>query len=213
VNYYSTGEYRGVFIVLEGIDGSGKTTIANMILRELSEMGYKTLYTYEPTDSEIVNIMRTRFGDCRDPYIDALTFALDRLLHIKLKILPALEQGYIVVCDRYYYSSVAYQSALGAPIEWVLEVNKWTLKPDIAVYLDVDPLIALKRKEKTLSRFSEFEKLEIQYKVREVYLNLVNKGLLILVDASRNISEVYSDVRRLILEVVKRKVLTGTSRS
>jgi len=213
VSYYSTGEYRGVFVVLEGIDGSGKTTIANMILRELSEMGYKTLYTYEPTDSEIVNIVKTKFSDFRDPYIDALTFALDRLLHIKLKILPALEQGYIVVCDRYYYSSVAYQGALGAPVEWVLEVNKWVLKPDIAVYLDVDPLIALKRKEKASSRFSEFEKLEIQYKVREVYLDLVNRGLLVLVDASRNISEVYSDVRRLILEVVGRKALAGTSRS
>lgn len=213
MSYYSTGEYRGVFVVLEGIDGSGKTTIANMILRELSEMGYKTLYTYEPTDSEIVNIVKTKFSDFRDPYIDALTFALDRLLHIKLKILPALEQGYIVVCDRYYYSSVAYQGALGAPVEWVLEVNKWVLKPDIAVYLDVDPLIALKRKEKASSRFSEFEKLEIQYKVREVYLDLVNRGLLVLVDASRNISEVYSDVRRLILEVVGRKALAGTSRS
>jgi len=90
--------------------------------------------------------MRTKYREYRDAYIDALTFALDRLLHIKLKIKPLLNQGYIVVSDRYFYSSVAYQSASGAPIEWVLEVNKWALKPDVAIYLDVDPVTGLNRK-------------------------------------------------------------------
>jgi dTMP kinase len=202
---YSTREYRGVFVVLEGIDGAGKTTIANMLVRELTEMGFKVTYTYEPTDSEIVNIVKTNFNYLRDPFIDALTFALDRLIHVKSKILPALEEGQIVVSDRYYYSSVAYQGAMGAPIEWVLEVNKWALRPDIAIYLDVDPEIALERKQSTSSRFSEFEKLELEYKVREIYLKLASMGLLVLVDASRSIEEVYDDVRRHVLKVIREK--------
>jgi len=199
--------------VLEGIDGSGKTTIANMIIKDLSKMGFKTLYTREPTDSEIVNSVKTTYNDLRDPYVDALTFALDRLLHVKSRISPALEQGYIVVCDRYYYSSVAYQGAMGAPIEWLLEVNKWALQPDIAVYLDIDPVIAIKRKESMTSRFAEFEKLDILYRVREIYLKLVDKGLLVLVDASRSISDIYSDVKKLVLEVIKRKTSPSTSTS
>jgi len=213
VSYYSTKSYRGVFVVLEGIDGSGKTTIANMIIKDLSKMGFKTLYTREPTDSEIVNSVKTTYNDLRDPYVDALTFALDRLLHVKSRISPALEQGYIVVCDRYYYSSVAYQGAMGAPIEWLLEVNKWALQPDIAVYLDIDPVIAIKRKESMTSRFAEFEKLDILYRVREIYLKLVDKGLLVLVDASRSISDIYSDVKKLVLEVIKRKTSPSTSTS
>ena len=213
MSYYSTKSYRGVFVVLEGIDGSGKTTIANMIIKDLSKMGFKTLYTREPTDSEIVNSVKTTYNDLRDPYVDALTFALDRLLHVKSRISPALEQGYIVVCDRYYYSSVAYQGAMGAPIEWLLEVNKWALQPDIAVYLDIDPVIAIKRKESMTSRFAEFEKLDILYRVREIYLKLVDKGLLVLVDASRSISDIYSDVKKLVLEVIKRKTSPSTSTS
>ncbi|MCC6033961.1 MAG: dTMP kinase [Desulfurococcaceae archaeon] len=200
--YYSTRKNRGVFIVLEGIDGSGKTSVASMIINELSIKGFKTLYTFEPTDSEIVNLVKTKLGDLRDPYIDTLTFALDRLLHVKSKIIPALEQGYVVVCDRYYYSSVAYQGAQGAPIEWILEVNKWILKPDIAIYLDVEPAIAIKRKSGISSRFPEFEKLELQYKIREIYLKLVELGLLVLIDASRSLNDVYSDVRKLVFKTI-----------
>jgi dTMP kinase len=200
--YYSTRKNRGVFIVLEGIDGSGKTSVASMIINELSIKGFKTLYTFEPTDSEIVNLVKTKLGDLRDPYIDTLTFALDRLLHVKSKIIPALKQGYVVVCDRYYYSSVAYQGAQGAPIEWILEVNKWILKPDIAIYLDVEPAIAIKRKSGISSRFPEFEKLELQYKIREIYLKLVELGLLVLIDASRSLNDVYSDVRKLVFKTI-----------
>lgn len=208
MRYYSIRESRGVFIVLEGIDGSGKTSIANMIISELSAKGFKTLYTFEPTDSEIVSLVKTRLGDLRDPYIDALTFALDRLLHVKSKVMPALKEGHVIICDRYYYSSVAYQGAQGAPVEWILEVNKWALKPDIAIYLDVDPAIAIKRKLGISSRFPEFEKLELQYKVRDVYLKLVELGLLVLVDASRSLSEVYSDVRKLVFKAIEEKMLT-----
>lgn len=198
---------RGFFVVLEGLDGAGKTTIAKMLVEDLEKQGYKVLYTYEPTDSDIVSIVKTKYKELRDPYVDALTFALDRLLHIKLKIKPALEEGCVVISDRYYYSSVAYQSAGGAPLEWVVEVNKYALQPDVAIYLDVPPEIAIERKRGAKSRFPEFEELSFLFKVRNVYLKLVEQGFLIKVDATRNLEEVYRTVKEIVEHKLRAKLL------
>jgi dTMP kinase len=195
-----------LFVVLEGIDGSGKTTIAKMLVERLRVMGYNAEYTFEPTDSEIVELIRGVYRAYRDAYIDALAFALDRLIHLKRRVIPLLEEGYIVVSDRYMYSSIAYQTASGAPLEWVMEVNRWALKPDLAIYLDVDPLTGLKRRQSMESRFPEFEKLEFIERVRRVYLELVSRGLLVKVDASRPLEEVYKDVERLVVEHLTKKL-------
>jgi dTMP kinase len=195
-----------LFVVLEGIDGSGKTTIAKMLVERLRVMGYNAEYTFEPTDSEIVELIRGVYRAYRDAYIDALAFALDRLIHLKRRVIPLLEEGYIVVSDRYMYSSIAYQTASGAPLEWVMEVNRWALKPDLAIYLDVDPLTGLKRRQSMESRFPEFEKLEFIERVRRVYLELVSRGLLVEVDASRPVEEVYKDVERLVVEHLTKKL-------
>lgn len=193
---------RGFFIVLEGIDGSGKTTIANMLIDKLKNIGFSVIYTYEPTDHEIVTLMRTKYRDYRDSIIDALTFALDRLIHLKTKVIPHLMKGDIVVSDRYMYSSIAYQSAAGAPADWVLEVNKWALRPDLAIYLDLDPEIAIKRRMGLQSRFPEFEEIEFLRKVRSEYLKMVERNLLLYIDASRPLSEVYGDVEKLVLNML-----------
>jgi len=202
----SSQQYRGLFVVLEGIDGSGKTTIAKMLVERLRVMGYNAEYTFEPTDSEIVELIRGVYRAYRDAYIDALAFALDRLIHLKRRVIPLLEEGYVVVSDRYMYSSIAYQTASGAPLEWVMEVNKWALKPDLAIYLDVDPLTGLRRRQSMKSRFPEFEKLEFIERVRRVYLELVSRGLLVKVDASRLVEEVYKDVERLVVERLTKKL-------
>ncbi|MEM1628280.1 MAG: dTMP kinase [Desulfurococcaceae archaeon] len=199
---------NGFFIVFEGLDGAGKTTIAKMLTERLNEMGFKTIYTYEPTDSDIVKLLKTSFSELRDPFIDALVFALDRLIHIKTEIVPAIEQGYIVICDRYLYSSVAYQSAHGAPFDWILEINRYAIKPNIAIYLDVDPSTALRRKTGYESRFPEFEKYELLAKVREAYFRLVSMGLLKLIDASREITEVYRDVENYVLTELGKRSLS-----
>ncbi|MEM4717323.1 MAG: dTMP kinase [Desulfurococcaceae archaeon] len=193
---------RGFFIVLEGIDGSGKTTIANMMIDKLRSTGFNVVYTYEPTDHEIVTLMRTKYNDYRDSFIDALTFALDRLLHLRTKIIPHLMKGFVVISDRYMYSSVAYQSAAGAPAEWVLEVNKWALKPDLAIYLDIEPEIAVMRRKGLHSRFPEFEELEFLRRVRSEYLKMVERGLLMYIDASRPLDSVYNDVEKIVLKTI-----------
>jgi dTMP kinase len=203
----SSIEYSGLFVVLEGIDGSGKTTISKMLVDRLNGLGFKAEYTFEPTDSEIVEVVRGKYSEYRDAYVDALTFALDRLLHLKRKVIPLLRAGFIVVSDRYMYSSVAYQAASGAPIEWVLLVNKYALKPDVTIYLDVDPETGLRRKQFKTTRFPEFEVIDFARRVREVYLELVKRGLMISINAARPIEEVYRDVEAVVLNALS-KVLT-----
>jgi dTMP kinase len=201
----SSIEYSGLFVVLEGIDGSGKTTISKMLVDRLNRLGFKAEYTFEPTDSEIVEVIRGKYSEYRDAYIDALTFALDRLLHLKRKVIPLLRDGFIVVSDRYMYSSVAYQAASGAPIEWVLLVNKYALKPDVTIYLDVDPETGLRRRQFKTTRFPEFEVIDFARSVREVYLELVKRGLMISINATRPIEEVYRDVEAVVLNALRSK--------
>lgn len=201
----SSIEYSGLFVVLEGIDGSGKTTISKMLVDRLNRLGFKAEYTFEPTDSEIVEVIRGKYSEYRDAYIDALTFALDRLLHLKRKVIPLLRDGFIVVSDRYMYSSVAYQAASGAPIEWVLLVNKYALKPDVTIYLDVDPETGLRRRQFKTTRFPEFEVIDFARRVREVYLELVKRGLMISINATRPVEEVYRDVEAVVLNAVRSK--------
>jgi len=100
----------------------------------------------------------------------------------------------------YYYSSAAYQAAQGAPLEWVLEINRFVPKPDLAIYLDVDPETGISRRMGKETRFPEYEKLDFLVKVRENYLLMVRKGLLKMIDANRSFEEVYLDVEKLVLK-------------
>ena len=190
---------KGILIVIEGLDGAGKTTIARWLVDLFNNIGYNALYTYEPTDSLFVKALKS-YSEFRSAELDALVYAADRLIHLRSKVLPALEEGKIVVMDRYYFSSIAYQGAQGAPIEWVFELNKYARNPDLAIYIDVEPEIGLMRlsRKEGLSRFPEYEKLELLRRVREIYLELVNRGLLILVDGSKELDTVKSNVLEII---------------
>ncbi len=192
---------KGLMIVIEGLDGAGKTTIAKWLVEYFKSNGYKALYTYEPNESLFVDALK-KHGDVRSAELDALAYAADRLVHVRKVILPAIEDGYIVVVDRYYYSSIAYQGAQGAPIEWVMEVNKYAVKPDLAIYIDVDPetgLERLARESGRKPRFPEYEKINLLKKVRKIYLSLVEKGELIFIDGSRDLESVKQDVLNTIL--------------
>jgi len=101
---------------------------------------------------------------------------------VESSIEPALESGKIVVSDRYVYSSLAYQGAAGLDIAWIKQINRMALPPDLAIYLDVPPEIVIKRMRR---RRSVMETLQNQRKVREVYMQLVREGHLVLVDGNR----------------------------
>ncbi|ADM27884.1 thymidylate kinase [Ignisphaera aggregans DSM 17230] len=192
----------GLFIVLEGIDGAGKTTIAKMLLDDLERNGYRTIYTFEPWTTRFVEDLKS-LGMRRDAYIDALIYAADRLVHVKEVIEPAIRDGYIVVCDRYFYSSVAYQSAMGVPMDWIITLNMFALKPDLAIYLDVEPEIGIARKRGYKSRFPEYEEYGILRKAREIYLEMVRRNMLVYIYAGRDIGDVYRDVRNIVYRAIE----------
>ena len=193
---------KGLFICIEGIDASGKTTQAKLLVKNLNERGYEAVYTSEPTKGFFGQILRQKilYGNERVPaVVEALLFALDRLEHVEKEIKPALEKKKIVVSDRYRYSSIAYQGAAGLDPAWIEEINRWAIKPDLAIYLDVPAEVVIKRLKR---KRSVMETLENQRRVRNVYLRLVKEGMLLLVDGNRPIEE----IEREILEIVMKRL-------
>lgn len=197
---------RGVFVAFEGLDGSGKSTQIRLLTNKLKENGYDPFVTAEPTGTNIGMILRDSIRDSRSriPLVtEALLFAADRFEHVKNHIEPAVSAGKIVLSDRYLHSSIAYQGAQGLDRRWIKIVNRYASEADLSIYLDVTPEVGLERmksRQKTV-----FEVVSLQTKIREIYLELVNQGVLVLVDANRSILEVQNDIFKLILELLEKR--------
>ena len=120
---------------------------------------------------------------------------------MKNELSPALEEGKVVICDRYVYSSLAYQGSAGLSLDWIKTINARALEPDFAIYVDVSPehvLERLKRKK------SVMETLETQRKVRQIYMKYVEKGELILMDGDKPEEDVAEDLYSQVLSLLKR---------
>ncbi len=190
---------RGYLIAVEGIDGAGKTVNSRWLVRRLRAAGYKAAYTREPTEGPIGKVLKRLLArKVSGPEIDALLFAADRLHHVSTFIEPMLRRGFIVVSDRYLYSSIAYQGALTGDRRWVETVNRYCTPPDLAVYLDVDPMTGLGRKRG--SRIRAFEDPEVLGKVRALYLELCEEGKMVRIPADRELGEVRAEIAKVIRE-------------
>jgi len=191
--------------VLEGIDGSGKTTIAQLLSRKLEEQGIPNIITAEPRYQEYKEILaQLDPSEKTTPYIEALLFAADRLKHAEKVIIPSIKEGRVVICDRYYFSSLAYQGAQGVPLAWIYELNKYVPRPDIAFYLDIEPEEGLRRVGKSRDKRTKFEKLELLKKAREIYRTLSSSGELILIDVMNKSPD---QIVREILDVLRKRSL------
>jgi len=191
---------RGVFICIEGLDASGKTTHARRLVRNLRRRGFDVVYTTEPSLGEIGRFIRKHVLDRKrrvPSVVEALLFAVDRVDHVEKRIKPALEEGKIVVSDRYVYSSLAYQGAAGLDLKWIEEINKLALPPDLAIYIDVPPEVVVKRMKR---KKSVMERLETQRRVRDVYMKFVENGKLVPVDGNRRKDEVAKDILATVLD-------------
>ncbi len=138
-----------MFLVIDGPDGSGKTTLAKRLSARLEEMGVHTAYTFEPTYSsdagrKLRNMLRT--GNIPDVYSFADLFVEDRQAHLRDFILPSIEAGRVVICDRYKYSSLAYQLLQGVDAEHIIETNRGCRVPDrVFILLPENVDVLLKR--------------------------------------------------------------------
>jgi dTMP kinase len=193
---------NGVFICIEGLDGSGKTTQAELLTERLHK-SYNAVYTSEPSHGKTGTFIREccLYEEKRLPTAaEALLFAADRIEHVENEIKPALAKGKLVICDRYIYSSLAYQGSAGLSLAWIKKINSYALKPDFAIFIDVSPEQVLERLQR---KKSVMETLEIQQKVREVYLKFVEKGELIRIDGDKPKDDVADALCSKVLTLLK----------
>jgi dTMP kinase len=196
---------KGIFICIEGLDGSGKTTHTHRIVRKLKKEGFDAVYTTEPSQGELGKFIRASVlqGKKRVPrVVEALLFAVDRVEHLEKMVKPALDEGKIVVSDRCVYSSLAYQGAAGLDLEWIEEINRMALPPDLAVYIDVPPEVVVERIRR---KKSVMERLETQRRVKEVYMKYVENGKLVAVDGDKRKGEVTRNILMVILDFLQNR--------
>jgi dTMP kinase len=167
---------KNLFIAFEGIDGCGKSTQVKLLADRLSHNGHRVFTTCEPTDSPIGSIIRDIFKHRieADHRTIAGLFVADRLDHLLNNtngILKKLEEGYTVICDRYYFSSYAYQGAHMSQ-KWVIEANSLSadlLRPDLNIYIDIEPEISLYRISEVRGGLELYETLSNLVEVRKMY--------------------------------------------
>ncbi|MBS7608166.1 MAG: dTMP kinase [Candidatus Bathyarchaeia archaeon] len=194
---------HGFFMCVEGLDGCGKTTQTKILVKELKKMGYEAIYTAEPSHGKIGRFIKRyclHGGKRVSSIVEALLFAADRYEHVENEVVPALKMGKIVVSDRYVYSSLAYQGAAGLSLDWIRKINQHALTPDLAIYIDVEPEIVVKRLK---PKKSVMENLETQRKVREVYMHFVESGELVRVNGNKPIEEVAKEILSIVLSRLK----------
>jgi dTMP kinase len=169
-----------------------------MLCEQLRDLHYDVAYTTEPSKSPIGQFISQKL--LREtkvaPQIEALLFAADRFQHLTSDVIPMLDANKIVVSDRYVYASLAYQGAQGLELDWIKQMNYFAIRPDLALYLDVPAEIGLARKR---SR-STLENLDLEKKVRQIYLDLVKSGELIKINSHGKLSEVKKEVMEVVLQ-------------
>ncbi|WP_404475315.1 dTMP kinase [Microbacterium aerolatum] len=203
----------GLWITLEGGDGSGKTTQAELLENWLRDSGRTVLRTREPGGSEVGQLIRDivlhHRGDIA-PRAEALLYAADRAHHVETVVLPALERGEIVLQDRYLDSSVAYQGA-GRVLDGaqVRDLSLWATNgalPDLTVLLDLDPVTARQRLDSADKPFDrlEAEKQDFHARVREAYLALADAepGRFVVLDAAASPDEIADAIRTRIASLL-----------
>jgi dTMP kinase len=166
---------RGLFIVLEGIDGSGKTTQARALVRRLRRRGRKARFFREPTRGrwgrEIKRLAAR--ADSLTPEEELALFVRDRKENVVKNLAPALRDGRVVVLDRYYFSTMAYQGAKGIDVERIRRMNEaFAVRPDLVFVLDVDARAGLARIRGRARRDELFERERYLRRVRKIFLGL-----------------------------------------
>lgn len=205
----------GLFIVIEGPDGSGKTTQIKLISEYLKNKGYDIMLTREPGGTRIGEDIREIILDNENiemSYVaEALLYAASRAQHVYEKIIPAIREDKVVICDRFIYSSLVYQGVgreLG--IEKVKEINEFAiqgLNPDITLFFDISPEVALNRKTK-YNRGDRLEKEDISFhkNVYNGYMKLIKMypNDIKVIDATKNIEEVSNQIKVVLDSLLKK---------
>ena len=205
---------KGWFITFEGPDGSGKTTVSTGVYNKLKEEGYDVIYTREPGGIDIAEQIRSVILDPKNTAMDARTeallYAASRRQHLVEKVLPALERGAIVLCDRFIDSSLAYQGCgrhLG--IQEVYDINQFAIEghmPDKTIFLNVSPEVGLERVNANRSFVDrmELESMQFHQDVYNGYQKVVEmyRDRMIIIDSSRTSDVVIAEAYDKVMEII-----------
>jgi len=199
-----------MFISFEGIDGVGKSTQLEMLQEYLVALGHTVVRTLEPGGTElgqeIRHLLLHRKGDVA-PRAEALLYAADRAHHVATKIRPALARGEIVLTDRYFDSSVAYQGAArDLDVNQVRDISLWAvdnLVPDLTILLDLPAQDAIARRSKTGTEPDRLEREKVEFfeRARQMYLELAKEPRFLVVDARKSVPEIQSEIRARLAEL------------
>jgi dTMP kinase len=206
---------KGVFIVIEGVDGAGKGTQIDRLRDALTRRGRSVHVTAEPSTLPIGLLLRRYLrrelpDSVPGPAGMALLFAADRMQHLGHEVLAHLASGDVVICDRYYASSIVYQAAMDPAagpelMRWIAEINAHARRPDRTVVLDLDPELAAARRATRGTPGELFEQLEMQRRIRDNYRALARlrpEDDMQFVDASRSVDEVHEGVLACVESVL-----------
>jgi len=209
----ATRKYDGLFIVFEGIDGAGTSTQCDCLASQLRGKRRVTHVTCEPSGGPVGSVLRLglsgrmKLGSSKMAETMALLFAADRLDHLATEIEPLLRDGTVVLCDRYDLSSIVYQSATAreedsAEFEqWVRTLNRYALRPDLTIVLDVEPEVAERRRNMRVGALELYEESHLQRKLALLYAEaerLVPGDQVVHVDGGGSVDEVAAAIRAAV---------------
>ena len=192
---------RGLLIVVEGIDGTGKSSQVKMLANALRSRGEDVLQDREPSDGPFGKILRASMTEGRfSPDEELDLFHKDRKQHVDDVILPALKTGTHVVLDRYYFSTMAYQGANGFDVAKLRKTNEsFAPAPDILFILDLDVDKALERIGARGDEANEFEQRDSLQFCRDVFLSVKDEPYTRVIDSSKSIETIHAEILELAL--------------
>lgn len=195
---------QGFFIVFEGLDGSGKTTQAALLKEFLVKRGYDAILLREPTEGPSGKKIKRLLSDGRkgvSPQEELNLFIEDRKENIDTNIIPAMKNNKVIIQDRYYFSTIAYQGALGIEPQQIKTMNEaFAIKPDLVFYLEIKPGLGLKRIEVgRKEKRDAFEKEHYLVKVKEIF-DSFNDPFIKKINGSLPLDSIQKDINEITIE-------------
>jgi dTMP kinase len=202
----------GLFIVFEGIDGTGKSTQLHLLAEKLRQLGYAVVATREPTNGPFGQKIRELFIDrgtvSQEEELEL--FIADRNQHVREVIAPALADGCVVICDRYYLSTIAYQGANGMDTDLILRKNEDFPVPDLAIILEIDPAQGIHRiRNQRNEHPNTFEQESNLQKVATIFAAM-QLDFIERINGSDSIEKVHSLVFEAVAKVLAQKTTQHT---
>ncbi len=200
--------YKGKFIVFDSLDGAGNSTQVKLLADFLNKIGKRTHVTKEPTSYLIGGLIKSQLTHDWKSSAECLQllFCADRAYHLEKEIIPLLKKGINVISDRYFFSTIAYGNLQINDLDWLIEINKKFILPDLTFFLKVSPKVCIQRIKKDRFEITLFEKEKTLKKVWKNYEILAKKFKnVFIINGERQIEKIVEEIKKITLEKLWKK--------